>query len=305
MINGKSGSQNSDGLSDPDVLCATLEERTGRKVVRVSPEEDGMVEATRAAATGGYAMVIAAGGDGTIAAVASAIVKAEREGFPRPTLGVLPMGTFNFFARSLGISEDLEQAVDGLVTGTPAPVGLGQINDTVFINNASLGLYPRILREREDIYANWGRSRIAAYWSVLRTLLRPGRTLRTRIRAGGRTSSIRTQLIFVACNAFQLREYHLSGDDHVNAGRLALLHSKHEKSLALIWATLRLAIGRSRPGRSFGLIADSEITIDLRRRTKILVAHDGEKTMMAGPFRLQYLTDAIEVVVPEVPKEGR
>ena len=87
--------------------------------------------------------VVVVGGDGTI----NAVVQVELpSGLP---LGVLPQGTFNFFGRTHGISADTHEAVGALLAGTPRNVQAGMVNDRLFLVNASLGLYPQVLEDRE------------------------------------------------------------------------------------------------------------------------------------------------------------
>jgi len=102
-------------------------------------------------------------------------------------LGIVPMGAFNFFARSLDLPQSVDEAVDLIATGSPVTVTLGDVNGRIFINNASLGLYPAFLQQREDIYRRWGRSRLAAYWSVLVTLDRFRHPLTLRLDTGVNT----------------------------------------------------------------------------------------------------------------------
>ena len=125
------------------------------------------IEATvKRAVAEGYRTIAAAGGDGTICAVASALVGTGCR------MGVIPLGTFNYFARGKGLPEDVAEAVRILCRGRrPRPLNIGEVNGRAFLNNASLGAYSRILESRERIYARCGRSRVAAYWSVLVALL--------------------------------------------------------------------------------------------------------------------------------------
>src|SRR3954454_7416050 len=88
-------------------------------------------------------MVVAAGGDGTMNAVAGALVGTETP------MGVLPLGTLNHFAKDLKIPLELEGAVATIMTGRIAHIDIGEVNGHVFLNNSSIGIYPWIVRERE------------------------------------------------------------------------------------------------------------------------------------------------------------
>lgn len=85
-------------------------------------------------------LVLVGGGDGTIGCAASALAHT------RTTLGVLPLGTANDFARTLGIPSALPAAIDALLGGKVVDVDLGRVNGSVFLNVASLGLSVAVTR---------------------------------------------------------------------------------------------------------------------------------------------------------------
>ena len=90
----------------------------------------------------GIDAVVAAGGDGT---VISALPAAIARGVP---LGIIPLGTFNDLARTLGIPLGIPQACEVLLEGTSRPIDLGHVNGTYFVNEASIGLSTRIARRQ-------------------------------------------------------------------------------------------------------------------------------------------------------------
>ncbi len=90
-------------------------------------------------------IVVAAGGDGTVSSVAAAVVDSPA------ALGVLPLGTLNHFAKDLHIPLDLADAIRVVAAGHIGHVDVGQVNDRVFVNNSSIGLYPSIVEEREAL----------------------------------------------------------------------------------------------------------------------------------------------------------
>ncbi|HZI88057.1 MAG TPA: diacylglycerol kinase family protein, partial [Pyrinomonadaceae bacterium] len=102
-----------------------------------------VVELARRAARMQTDIIVAGGGDGTINAVASELVGTDK------AFGVLPLGTLNHFAKDLNIPVDIEAAVRTIVSGHTTRVDVAQVNDRIFLNNSSLGLYPRLVHERE------------------------------------------------------------------------------------------------------------------------------------------------------------
>ena len=166
IINAASGS--SDGDAKRVVIEDALRAAGRQGDVRfVRP--DALAQEARAAAATALATrsaVVAVGGDGTINAVAQA---AHAAGCP---MGVVPQGTFNYFARTHGFSTEPAEAAQMLMHAVPVPVQVGTVNDRVFLVNASLGLYPVLLEDREAYKSRFGRSRWVAMGAACMTLLR-------------------------------------------------------------------------------------------------------------------------------------
>jgi diacylglycerol kinase (ATP) len=96
-------------------------------------------------------LVIVGGGDGTLNAAIGGLVDA------RLPLGILPLGTANDLARTLGIPTALADACDVIARGKPYPIDLGWVNGKYFFNVASLGLSVRITEQlNKDVKRKWG-----------------------------------------------------------------------------------------------------------------------------------------------------
>ncbi|WP_226780584.1 diacylglycerol/lipid kinase family protein [Oceaniglobus trochenteri] len=244
------------------------------------------------ALSGGADLVVAAGGDGTICGVAEGMAGSG------VAMGVLPLGTFNYFARSLSIPDDIEGAVEVLLKGDARAVRTGRINNRLFLNNTSIGRYPEILANREGIYRRWGRSRIAAYWSVLKTLLTLRRPLDLRIEADDETISMRTPLVFVLNNAFQLDQMGLKGQEDLAEGKLLMFLSPDTGRFGLLRQALALAFGVAEDGRDFRLVSAYRFDIHARRK-RHRVALDGERRRLKNPLSIRAVPDELHVVVPK------
>ena len=112
-------------------------------IARVSIATSGaqVVELARRAAQGDSSTIVAGGGDGTISSVAAVLAGTTK------TLGVLPLGTLNHFAKDLNIPIDLEGAINIISEGHIQSVDVGEVNGHIFINTSSLGVYRSIVRE--------------------------------------------------------------------------------------------------------------------------------------------------------------
>lgn len=291
ILNGKSGRQ--DRKQQEDLIRAFSESGLDAAFKRPS-KGDQIASAAAEAVDEGYRVVVAAGGDGTQSAVAGALVGT---GIP---MGIVPMGTFNFFAREYGIETDLTEAVATIRDGRVRQISVGDINGNIFLNNASFGLYPAILRAREGIYRRWGRSRLAAYWSVWSVLIRMPPPMVLDIRTGNIMRRVETPLAFVGNSAYQLRTYDLDGAEAVGEDQFALLLARANTRYGLVKSSLRLASHTARQGEDFDLICADEIVIGTRPKTR-LVARDGEKARVRGPFRLTVRPRALKIIVPADP----
>lgn len=276
-------------------IAAALEERLrpacgALEMRRTGKGTDLAALAARAVAER-FDLIVAAGGDGTQAAVADAVAGSNA------VMGVIPSGTFNYFARDLGVGGTPDQAIATLLAARVTTAHIGDLNGKTFLNNVSFGAYPEILERREATYRRWGRSRVAAYWAVIAALWNLRRPMRLDISVGGEDRHHETALAFVAKSAFQLESFGLDGGDAIREGHFALLIARAKRPWPLIGAALRLAFGRTAKGDDFEMIVADQITIATRPNRQ-LVAHDGEKTRMTGPFVMSVRRDALRVLVP-------
>ena len=270
--------------------CGSFDLRLVRR--RVNPGD-----LAREAIAAGAEVVVAAGGDGTQAAVAQALAGTET------VMAVLPGGTFNYFARDIGMPETPQAAVAVLIGARPRRIDLADVNGTVFLNNASFGLYPDILESREALYKRWGRSRLGAYWTVLSSLWNLRRPMELTAELAGETRHFHTPLAFMAASPLQLDSLGLEGAEALRQGRLALFVARGQTPRALVGAALRLAMGRAVREDDFDLIEIDDVTISTRPNER-KIAHDGERSRMEGPFRLHIRRGALRVLAPLTRPDG-
>lgn len=274
----------------PDAL-AVLEETLGRTAELRKAPSGALVGAAQRACDDGADMLVAAGGDGSIMALAGVAI--ERD----VPLGVLPLGTFNYFARGNAIPEEIEDAVQVLERGRETRVTVGEVNGQIFLNNASLGVYPLILKSREETYRRLGRHRLAAHWSVLKTFARSQRLMRLSLENGHEARMLHTPLLFVARSAHQLETFGLTGPDCIREDRFAVFSSPEGDSRGLFRRAWKLVRRRMRPGVDFEMYCLDDFSIGSPRR-RVLVACDGEKFRLATPLRFRVRRDALRLVVP-------
>lgn len=238
--------------------------------------------ASQATAQGG--VVVAAGGDGTLNAVAQA---AHDAGCP---MGVLPQGTFNYFSRTHGIPQDTAAAVEALLSAQAHAVQVGLINQRVFLVNASLGLYPDLLEDRETYKRRFGRSRAVALLAAGATLLREHRQLQLRIERGGAVRTVRSATLFVGNNRLQLEQVGLPEARGIEQGRVAAVMLKPTSTWGLVRLMWRSAMGHLAEADEVESFQFQHMTVQpwlpygLRR---VKVATDGEVCLMRTPLEFR------------------
>ena len=284
IANSKSGTANTERLETALTVFGS------RAVLRRFEGDPALV--AESAVGEGYSIIVAAGGDGTVAGVAHALAGSKA------AMAVLPMGTFNYFARGLNMPADLSEAAAAILAGTPHAIAVGTVNGRVFLNNVALGLYPAMLDEREATYLRFGRSRILAHWSALRTILRLQRPMRWSFVIDGETVVRRTPMIFIARSAYQLDQFGLSGTDAISQDRFAVYIARQSTRLGLLKLAWRLLRGNVDLSSDVELIQPKTLVINRRRRRNIRIAYDGEREKMALPLTFAIDADGLSVIVP-------
>jgi diacylglycerol kinase family enzyme len=239
-------------------------------------------------------VVVAAGGDGTISAVAGVVLGS---GCP---FGVLPEGTFNYFGRDNAIPQDTEAAALALLGASISPVQVGQVNGRVFLVNASVGLYPQLLEDREAWKKKWGRSRFVAFLSGIATLLKWRKQLHLSIESAGQTAKLRTPTLFVGNNQLQLARVGIDEKNvkAVQAGELAGFVVRPIGTLALFGLLLRGVLGRLGDADNVSSFSFRRLSVTPKGRKRIKVATDGETVWMQPPLLFEVAAEPLLLLVP-------
>ncbi|CUI38215.1 diacylglycerol/lipid kinase family protein [Achromobacter xylosoxidans] len=296
------GSGRGDAQALQDIIRRVLDE-AGRRFQLMPVDDPSRLVATAreavALAREAGGIVVAAGGDGTLNAVAGQVLG---QGVP---FGILPQGTFNYFGRRYGISQDTEAALRGLLGGELRPVQVGLLNGRLFLVNASLGLYPQLLEDREAYKQRFGRSRLVALWSGLVTLMRAPRQLSLRLDYEGRVRDLRSPTLVVGNNRLQLE--HIGIDPaELDRGHLVAMAARPVGTLALYGLLLRGLFSRLGEAEHVVSFAFDRLMVSIRGRRRVKVAMDGEISWMDTPLEFKVSDTPLPLVVPvAAPEEGR
>ena len=288
IINAGSGSVSDDAVEEIKRVFA--EHHVNARIHSVGAGED-LAHAAKRAAAGDAAIVVAAGGDGTVSTVASVLA-----GTAKP-LGVLPMGTLNNFSKDLKIPQDLASAVAVIAEKHIRSIDIGEVNGHFFVNNSSIGLYPRIVLQRERQQRLGHGKWWAAAWAAWR-ILRVSPWFRVTLLLDGRKVSRKTPFVFVGNNSYEMDFYNIGRRSRLDGGALSVYLLRGSGRKGLFSLVIRTLFGLLRQARDFEELQTEELTIDMRRRN-VPVAADGEVSNMKTPLHYRIHRKALRVIVPK------
>jgi diacylglycerol kinase family enzyme len=247
---------------------------------------------SRAIAERGDPLLIVGGGDGTVSAAASALVRTGT------ALGILPLGTLNHFARDLGIPADIGEAAKLIASGKPRRVDVGEMNDRVFINNSAIGLYPLMVVDRDMQRRRLGRSkRLAMLLASLRTLARFSHYRLGLTINDERSGRVDTPLLFVGNNDYRIDLGAAGQRERLDGGELCVLVLRKKTRRGMIAASIRALFNRSRPDDMVRLEDVQRLRVS-SRRSQLAVSLDGEIVRASPPFDYRIRSRALSVIAP-------
>jgi YegS/Rv2252/BmrU family lipid kinase len=278
-------------LSGPE-LTALQDAATaaGLEVIRLTHDVN-VSETIRDRMRRGVKLFVAAGGDGTINHVMQPLINADGA-----TLGVIPVGTYNHFAKDLGIPLPWRAALEVVLTGTTRQIDAARVNDRFFVNNVSMGLYPELVAKREERgrdYPRW-KARLWAAYTTLQKFPHVTFTLETEHHE----EVIRTQVLMISNNTYDLSRMGIEAPRNtLSEGRLSLYWLPHISRLALMKFGAHYLAGRVRTAPGFRSFRTSRLKLQSRKRT-VHLGIDGEVMTMPTPIVITIVPQGLLVKVP-------
>ena len=258
---------------------------------RIVSGREVMAALRKAAAEHGVDVILAGGGDGTISAAASCVMDSDT------ALAVLPAGTMNLFARSLGIPLALDQAIGAFAAGRIRPVDMGSANGRPFVHQFSVGMHARLveLRSRMAFSSKFGKMRASAK-AMLDTIRSPS-PLRVTLVMDGAEVIATTAGISVSNNLYG--EGHLPFADDPDGGVLGIYVSNARRRRDLLRLCLNIGIGRWKENEHVEIHQSDAVTlrVERMRRTRYAVI-DGELCPLGMETTLRIHPGALKALVP-------
>jgi YegS/Rv2252/BmrU family lipid kinase len=285
----------SSGFNDkqhaPELLEGLFREAGWEPAIEMCQKGMRIDQLAEAAVQAGAERVLAGGGDGTIRAVASALAGKAA------SLGVLPVGTLNHFARDLNIPIDLEQAAHIALNGVPRQVDVAAVNGHVFINNAVIGLYPWYRQIRDDAEQR-GSPKVAAILRGIFRVLRVNPYMNVSLEVDGRRVTRRTPYILIANNRHAMEGYRLGTREALDSGKLYVYLMRQLTRFDYLRLVLSLVFGRFRTDQDFEVLETTRLTVATPRRRHVNVSLDGEIVRLENPLEFESRPGALSVIAP-------
>ena len=263
----------------------------GVALVEESPETPDELEALISGHAGTADCAIVCGGDGSLCRAAPGLIASGL------TLGILPMGTANDLARTLGIPTDLDAAADVIIAGHRRWIDVGTVNDKPFFNVASIGLSVALARELSpELKRRWGRASYAL--AALRVLARARRFSAWIGNGEGPGSRTRTMQIAVGNGVFYGGGTKVAAGAAIDDGHLDLysLEMRAVWKLALMLRTFRTG----QHGAWSEVRTARGTTFEIRTRRPQPINADGE-LVAETPAVFGVLPRAVSVFAPAAP----
>src|SRR5216684_6729082 len=250
----------SSGVKASAAELSALEEAAndaGLKVVRVTRNLD-CTSLIRERMREGTRLFVAAGGDGTINSIIQPLIHTDA------ILGVIPVGSYNHFAKDLGIPLSWREALEVVFSGATRPIDTARINERFFVNNISMGLYPELVARREEKgrdYPRW-KARLYAAFATLQKYPHIAVTLESEHHQ----EVIRTHMLMISNNGYDLSRL------GIQAPRLALTRF-----------VAHYLAGRVRETPGFRSFRTSRVKVDSPKQ-HLHLGVDGEVATMETPL---------------------
>jgi len=282
LINPKSGGGKAERFDLPREA-----RKRGVQPVVLGPGDD-LLELAKRALGDGAEVIGMAGGDGSQALVATIAMQHD---VPHVCI---PAGTRNHFALDLGLDrDDVVGALDAFTDAVERRIDLARVNERVFVNNASLGVYAQVVQS--DAYRD---AKLETWTQMLPDLLGPDAPpIDLEFNGPDTTEYTDAPLVLVSNNPYQLT--HLAGAGtraRLDTGRLGIVAARIRSAGDVAELVTLETIGQ--PNRFRGLLEWSQPEFEIRSSSSVAVGLDGEALMLEPPLRFASLPGALRVLLP-------
>jgi len=291
ILNAKSGTAHALGITATELEGLFV--ANGLSAVVDDDCERDLGERIAKAISSPASTIVAAGGDGTITALAGALVDTDK------SLAILPLGTFNAVAKDLHLPLDLPNAVAALAHAHPQRIDVAEVNGRIFLQKVVIGLLPGLAAGREHLR---GRADAGAKIAMLRYFFR--RLARNRRMAvaiepsAGERKVERVQALAVACNAYDEGLGKFFSRASLDRGTLTLYLLRRFSAGDFFRLLTGMILGHWKRDKALSMESVRSLRIETHRRL-VKVMFDGEVETFQSPLIFSVRPGALSVIVPD------
>jgi len=237
-----------------------------------------------------YDVIIAAGGDGTIRTVAEKTVKLNMK------LGIIPIGTLNHFAKDINIPPDQKEAVEIIKKGKSDRVDTAEVNGYLFLNNSSIGLYPKMVKKRKKEMkpgVNKWKALVKAIIDVFKSMS----FIEVSIESNGKEIGCITPFVFIGNNDYRTDLFNLGKRTSLKEGKLSIYYPNYRGRISYVKFIFKTLLGKSDEEGSFNVLHEWNVTLNTKKG-ELDVSLDGEVIKIKTPLYYKINPKSINIIVP-------
>lgn len=281
ILNSKAGSITGSGKDFKKEITNHFAEH-GIKTDFLEPDEKESLISS------GYDIIAVSGGDGTISSIAGLLT-----GTSIP-MGVIPSGTLNHFAKDNNIPLVPLDAVNVILDFKVKKIDTGEVNGKIFINNSSIGLYPKMVKHRERIGGSKWISMGLAFFNIFKRMP----LLQLEMKREGKIVKCKTPFVFIGNNEYQFHLFYLGKRKSLTDGKLSVYYPKKTGRFYMFWYAILALFNMLKEENSFEVLLTEEIII-FSNKKELEVALDGEVLHMAPPLIYKIKPLGLNLIVPK------
>lgn len=236
-------------------------------------------------------MVIVGGGDGTVSTVVDLVSD------KKITIGVLPLGTLNHFAKDLNMPIDIEQCIEIFKSGVRKTIDIGEINNRNFVNNATIGFYPKMVRERNKQMRWYKLGKFSALFLSAVNIFHRFPLYHVTLSTDNHVIDMQTPLVFIGNNEYELMLFRFGSRENLQAEKLCVYLANSVNRLQFLKLLFLMGLGLLNQSRDFVKLLTTEVSLDSKQST-IQVAVDGEIITLKNPLYCKIHPKKLTVCVP-------
>lgn len=261
----------------------------------IDDDDEAPLEERIARAIAGPAdVVVAGGGDGTVLAVAEALLATDK------TLAILPLGTLNGLARDLELPLDVPTVIGQLDALEPRAIDVGEVNGRAFLHNVIIGLVPGIGVGREKVRGSGLRGKIKFTLFMLRRLARARRIALALQLNGAEVRVERMQSLVVVNNSYDQWFGRFMARRRLDRGRLTAYLVRNLRVRDAIRLTVEMIFGTWGQDRVIEYEKVQELTV-MSKKPRLSVSMDGDVMILDTPLHFAVRPKSLTVLAPAVP----